>query len=76
MKISFDLPEPVIKELEKIAKQAGFMDLESLFRNYTRELILAARSDAAAQQAKIEVIARSDDLDSLMPQKAKAVQRK
>lgn len=69
MKINFDLPEPVGRELEKVALQAGFSDLESLFLNYTRELILAARSDAAAQKAKIDVVAASDDLDMLIPKK-------
>lgn len=69
MKVAFDLPEPVVKELEKVARQAGFSDLQSLFRNYTRELILAARSDVAAQKAKIEAITRSEDLDPLIPKK-------
>lgn len=67
--ISIELPTEVVVELLGVAKSVGFTDSQSLLKNYVREVILAARSDAAANKAKAEVVASSEDLDVLISQR-------
>lgn len=67
MKIIIEVTGKIADELLGIAKNVGFKNREELLTNYVREVILAARSDAAAQQAKREVLSQSSDLDPLIP---------
>lgn len=69
-KITVQVPVEVASELLIVARSVGFADRESLLKNYIREVILAARSDAAAVAAKLEVVAKSDDLDGLMSERS------
>lgn len=75
--MSTDKPKPkqlvisiypnVYKELETIAQNAGFENLEMLVRNYLREVALAARSEIATLQTRQKVAKGSTDLDHLKP---------
>ncbi len=69
-KITVQVSVEVASELLSVARSVGFADRESLLKNYIREVILAARSDVAARQAKLEVVAKSDDLDGLMSERS------
>lgn len=55
----------VYKELDIIAKNVGFDNLEMLVRNYLREVALAARSEVATQETRIAIFNNSPDLDHL-----------
>lgn len=70
-KITVEIPTEAAKELLAIAKRVGFADCESLLKNYVREVIIAARSDAAAEAAKIDVVAGASDLDALISERQK-----
>ena len=72
MKVSVNLPESVAKELTIVIKKVGIKDFESLFLNYAREVLLAARIEAAANKSRQEVIAKSTDLDILIPERTPA----
>lgn len=65
-KITIEIPTEVAEELLLVARSVGFADKESLLKNYVREVVIAARSDAAAQKAKAEVLTSSNDLDELI----------
>ena len=66
MKITIDIPDTLAKELKIIVDTVGIGTPERLLKNYVREVILAARSDAAANQAKQQAVAASTDLDALI----------
>lgn len=72
MKVSVNLPESVAKELTIVIKKVGIKDFESLFLNYAREVLLAARIEAAANKSRQEVIVKSTDLDILIPERIPA----
>lgn len=65
MKITIDIPDTIADELTIIVDKVGIGSPERLLKNYVREVILAARSDAAANQAKQHAIEASSDLDTL-----------
>lgn len=67
MKLLIEVPNEIGKEFESIAKKAGLASAQSLLTNYVREVILAARSDLAAQKAREIAIETSKDLDNLIP---------
>lgn len=69
MKVTVNLPEPVAKELTSVIKKVGIKDFESLFLNYAREVLLAARVDAAVNKSRDQVLAKSTDLDPLIPER-------
>lgn len=65
MKIQIEIPDSLGKELKIISQRVGFATPEQLMRNYVREVILAARTDAAANMAKQQAVEASTDLDVL-----------
>lgn len=65
MKIQIEIPDSLGKELNIISERVGFGSPEQLLRNYVREVILAARTDAAANMAKQRTVEASADLDVL-----------
>lgn len=66
MKITIEIPDALAKELNIIVETVGLGTPELLLKKYVREVILAARSDAAANQAKQQTLAASSDLDTLI----------
>lgn len=64
--IRLTLPAALYVELLSVAKSVGFKDCESLLKNYVREVIIAARSDTAAQVARANTVADADDLNVLI----------
>ena len=69
MKVIVNIPSSVAKELKIVMDKVGIKDFESLFLNYCREVLLAARVEAAANKSRKEVLAKSTDLDNLIPER-------
>ncbi len=69
MKYSIEIPDDAAKELKLIAENVGFKKVEDMYINYSREVILAARADAAASKARSEAVSKSTDLDKLIPER-------
>lgn len=67
MKYVIEIPDNVARELKLIADNVGFKKVEDMYVNYSREVILAARADAAASKARSEAVSQSTDLDKLIP---------
>lgn len=72
MKYNVEIPDDLAKELKVIARKVGFTSVVDMYVNYSREVILAARADAAANKARSEVVANSNDLDRLIPQRSES----
>ncbi len=70
--IQLKLPPDIAAELLQVAKSVGFKDIESLLKNYVREVIIAARSDAAAQAARANTVASAEDLNVLISPRKEA----
>lgn len=69
MKYVIEIPDNVARELKLIADNVGFKKVEDMYVNYSREVILAARADAAASKARSEAVSQSTDLDKLIPER-------
>lgn len=76
MKVTVNIPEDNAKELAIVIKKVGIKDYESLFLNYVREVIMAARIEAAANKSRQEVINKSTDLDILIPERKPISQKR
>ena len=64
-KLVVELPPAVTDELAAIVQKLGIPSIEALVTNYLREVIIAARIDAATASLRETVARGSSDLDSL-----------
>ncbi len=64
-KLVIDIDAELFAELSAISAKVGFDNVESLIKNYIREVILAGRVEQATSQIRNTVVRGSNDLDNL-----------
>ena len=65
MKVIFDIPEPLVLELNSVANDKGLKDMQEMTKAYWRYKIEAKRQGILEEQLRVQLEESAADLDEL-----------